>query len=106
MKRAAFCLMASVTSWPASAQPTPTAPVRLEPTAAWVMDYDADSCALRRTFGSGPPQVTLEMRQFTPGLGFQVTLMGKGVATLYAPLRVKFEPEPYLYQPRAIKGSF
>jgi hypothetical protein len=47
----------------------------LAPSSPWTLDYDADSCALRRTFGSGEDQAIVEFRRFGPGLGLQ-TIVG------------------------------
>jgi len=46
----------------------------LAPSSPWTIDYAADSCALRRTFGSGKEQAFLEMRRFAPGWGLQTTI--------------------------------
>lgn len=44
------------------------------PSSPWTVDYDADSCALRRTFVSGEERAYLEMRRFAPGWGLQTTV--------------------------------
>lgn len=41
-------------------------PLRLAPAMPWNIDYDDDSCALRRVFGSEGQQVYLELRQYDP----------------------------------------
>jgi hypothetical protein len=46
----------------------------LAPSGPWTIDYDADSCALRRSFGAGEDQVYLEFRRFAPGLGLQTVI--------------------------------
>ena len=50
------------------------APAALKPVSAWIVDYADDSCALRRTFGSAEQPVWLELRQFSPGDEFLVTV--------------------------------
>jgi len=43
----------------------------LAPSSQWTLDYDTDSCALRRMFGEGDNRVYLEFRRFGPGLRLQ-----------------------------------
>lgn len=66
-------------------------PLALEPSSPWILDYDADSCTLRRTFGEGPQQAQLEMRRFQPGLDLQVTVATKA-RTTKRPFRYRFDP--------------
>ena len=66
----AFALSGAVAS-PAPAE----AAQGLAPSSPWTLDYDADSCALRRTFGSGSDQAIVEFRRFGPGLTLQ-TIVG------------------------------
>jgi hypothetical protein len=47
----------------------------LAPNGPWTLDYDVDSCALRRLFGSGDDQAILEFRRFGPGSELQ-TIVG------------------------------
>jgi hypothetical protein len=58
----------------ASAGPARAKELVLEPSSAWNIDYAADSCALRRTFGDGPQKTTLEMRRFAPDNVMQTTV--------------------------------
>ncbi|MCL6249446.1 energy transducer TonB [Altererythrobacter sp. KTW20L] len=45
----------------------------LAPSSAWVLDYAADSCALRREFGGPDTPVVIELRQYAPDrIDFQV----------------------------------
>jgi hypothetical protein len=46
----------------------------LAPDTPWVLDYDTDSCALRRAFGGGEKRAYLEMRRFGPGADLQVVV--------------------------------
>jgi len=47
----------------------------LAPNGPWTLDYDTDSCALRRLFGTGDDRAILEFRRFGPGLNLQ-TIVG------------------------------
>jgi hypothetical protein len=40
----------------------------------WVLDYDTDSCALRRAFGEGEKRAYLELRRFGPGTDLQAVV--------------------------------
>ncbi len=60
----AFAFSAAMGS-PAAAQAV------LAPSGPWNIDYDIDSCALMRTFGTAEDQATLEIRRFAPGWGLQ-----------------------------------
>ena len=51
----------------------------LAPSSDWALDYDHDSCALRRTFGDAENPAFLEMRRFAPGGSLQVTVASKGL---------------------------
>lgn len=46
----------------------------LAPSTSWTLDYDTDSCALRRMFGEGDKRAYLELRRFQPGLGLQAVV--------------------------------
>ncbi len=58
---------------PAHAEGAPA----LAPSTDWTLDYDTDSCALRRTFGSGEDQAFLELRRFGPGPPLQAVVGSK-----------------------------
>lgn len=49
-------------------------PLELAPTTGWQADFADESCALRRNFGDGKDEVSLEFRQFSPGVWFQVAV--------------------------------
>jgi len=51
----------------------------LAPSGPWNLEYDEDSCALRRMFGSGEDQAYLEFRRFGPQLGLQTTIASEGM---------------------------
>ena len=65
--------LVAVTASQANAQDGPA----LAPSGPWNIDYDSDSCALRRMFGEGEDRAYLEMRRFGPGLGLQTSLGSK-----------------------------
>lgn len=46
----------------------------LAPSSDWNLDYDQDSCALRRMFGEDGNRAYLELRRFGPGAGLQATI--------------------------------
>ena len=49
------------------------------PNQRWTVDYDADSCGLRRTFEAGEDRAFLEIRRFAPGWGLQTTIASSRV---------------------------
>ena len=67
--------LASVLAAPAVAQ----GPLVLEPSGDWTLDYAVDSCALRRTFGSGESPAWLEIMQLTPGVSYRITVSSSGL---------------------------
>jgi TonB family protein len=44
------------------------------PSGPWAIDYDADSCALRRSYWAGDEMVYVEIRRFAPGSALQTTI--------------------------------
>lgn len=64
---AVLAAMSAAIASPALAADAPV----LAPSTDWTLDYDADSCALRRMFGTGDEQVFLELRRFGPGPALQ-----------------------------------
>ena len=65
--------LSTLAATPARADDAPS----LAPSSPWNLVYDDDSCALRRTFGSGRDQAYLEFRRFAPGWGLQTTLASR-----------------------------
>lgn len=63
-------LALSTSAMPAVAQDSPA----LAPSTPWNIDYDTDSCALRRVFGEGDRQAFLELRRFDRAPGLQATV--------------------------------
>ena len=82
------------------------APVRLPPVSKWVMDYDENSCALRRVFGDAEGQALLELRAYSPGDAFQVTVASSTISTRNKAPRVRFEPDAELRKVSGILGTF
>jgi len=63
-------VLASLSATPLRAE---DGPMVLAPATAWVVDYEDEACALRRSFGDPEQRVFLEMRQFSPGSMVQFT---------------------------------
>jgi hypothetical protein len=68
------------------------APLILKPASPWEMNYDDDTCALRRMFGDPGNQVFLELRRFSPDARFQISVMGERLSTRGDILQYRFEP--------------
>lgn len=66
-----FAIAAAFTAaCPVAAQSSRT----LAPSSQWNVDYDADSCALRRMFGEDGDRAYLELRRFGPGAELQAVV--------------------------------
>lgn len=51
--------------------------LELDPSSPWVVDYDDESCALRREFGGPDNPVVLQLRQFVPDReAFSIQVVG------------------------------
>lgn len=85
----AIALVAGAGSSPARAGDALT----LEPSSRWELDYAADSCALRRTFGEGEQQSQLEIRRFQPGISLQTTIATKAMPMTRRNFRYRFDPK-------------
>jgi Gram-negative bacterial TonB protein C-terminal len=60
---------------------SPPLPVQnLAPSSPWNVDYDTESCKLRRGFGEGDGRIGMEITRFLPGDTFQLILFGKPLA--------------------------
>ena len=69
-------------------------PLVFAPSSAWTLDYDADSCALRRTFAAGEDRAYMEIRRFAPGWGLQTTVASSRAGNIYhASARYRFTGE-------------
>ena len=89
MRLSWMCVALAALSAHAAAQ-TDEPPLRLAPSSKWVMDYDADSCSLKRRFGAAGQQVLLELRAFSPGEGFDVTVASHTIGMTDKGPRVRF----------------
>jgi hypothetical protein len=66
----------------------------LEPSSQWVLNYDDDSCALRRTFKDGEDLTYLELRRFAPGTSLQTMVASSRMkARNPADIRYRFGDE-------------
>lgn len=73
----------------------PAGPDVLAPTARWSLNVEPESCALARTFGTGPSQMVLQFEAFRPGDAFTVTIFGTPMEkfTGASPLNLRFLPD-------------
>ena len=61
------------------------------PSSPWTVDYDADSCALRRSFALNGDRAYLEIRRFAPGWGLQTTVAtSRAAITSHPDVRYRF----------------
>lgn len=98
-KQAAFVFLVLAAGNAAHATDEP--PLVMAPSSQWVVDYADDSCALRRAFEAGEERATLELRQFSPGDGFRVSVVSDTMARTRSGLRVRFEPDERWFEPVA-----
>jgi hypothetical protein len=103
MRLSAICVALAALSAQATAQTDD--PLRLAPSSKWVMDYDADSCSLKRMFGAAGQQALLELRAFSPGDSFDVTVASNTIGMTDKAPRVRFEPDTVFAEPSAKFGS-
>ncbi len=92
-------LMVALGAAPICAAAADEPPVEMAPHSQWVADYDADSCALRRAFRGGDHEAILELRGFSPGNGFKVTIVSDTLAVTRESPRVRFEPDDEWHEP-------
>ena len=73
----------------------PAGPGVLAPAARWSLNVEPESCALSRTFGTGPSQAVLQFEAFRPGDAFTVTIVGAPMEkfTGASPLNLRFLPD-------------
>lgn len=69
------------------------------PSTPWNIHYADDSCVLRRRFGDPKHEILLQLRQYAPGDGFEVTVASEHVAIRKAAARIRFLPDD---EPRSI----
>ncbi|MGB3379085.1 MAG: TonB family protein [Allopontixanthobacter sediminis] len=53
------------------------APLELEPSSDWAMNYDMEACRLTRSFGTGEEKVVVQFIRYMPGPGFEAIVAGK-----------------------------
>lgn len=85
--RAAILLLTAATL-PGSSFAKDKPPISLTKASMWEINYDADSCHLLSAFGSGDQQTVLNLTRYEPGDPFEMTLIGKTVASV--------EPKPMI----------
>jgi hypothetical protein len=67
------------------------APVRLQPSSSWVLDYGDESCRLIRTFGDGQEKVTLVFESDAPHQ-MDMLATGKPLGNYNADISARFLP--------------
>ncbi len=70
-------------------------PEEMLPSSPWTIEYDDQSCALIRKFGTGNDEIFLELREIAPGDNFRVTVAGNrllGPRRARVP-RIYFDPD-------------
>ncbi len=76
-----FAAIAALTcSLPAHAEDE--APLKLEPSSKWRLDYSDDSCRLARTFGEGDNTTAFVMERYGPGDEFYMIVAGEPLGKL------------------------
>jgi hypothetical protein len=106
MRRSGWLLAALAITGQAQAAET-QAPLDLAPQSQWVMDYDSESCALRRLFGTPENEALLEVRQYAPGDSFDVIVASSTIPRTNQSPQVRFEPDAKSWEPSSvILGEF
>lgn len=88
-----LCAATSLQTAAAAALPSYT------PFSRWNVDYSDDSCALRRGFRSGKTDIYLELRQFSPGNPFTITVVSPAIHLTDQPLKARFDPKEDFHTP-------
>ncbi len=80
------------------------APLHLQPSSKWVLDYADNSCRLLRTFGEGDDKSTLVIERVAPGQALSMLVMGKPFAAsrMARDFTARFAP---LDDVKALNGS-
>lgn len=68
-------------------------PLILEPATPWLLTYTQDSCELRREFGPEDQRVRMELRQFSPGDGFELTISSSILGEPDGDPSVRYHPD-------------
>jgi hypothetical protein len=79
----------------------PSAPLPMEPASHWVADYSEDNCALRRVFQAGEDNAVLQLRQYSPGDQFEISVASETLERLGEDPQVRFEPDDHWYVVRS-----
>jgi len=83
------------------------APLVLEPSSAWHVDYADDSCRLSRTFGEGGNAVVAAMERSEPGDVFELAVAGPSLSIYDPPeARYRFGPNGSNTQRFSDVGTF
>lgn len=69
------------------------AAITLDPSSGWSLDFDDDSCFLRRGFGDREQQTMLELRKFMPSTRLRVSVVSRQFETQDEPPRFRFSPD-------------
>ena len=91
--------LVAVASCAVFASPAAAAPIVVEPTSAWGLDYAEERCSLARSFGQGEDAVQLFIHSYGPFSGYQFLLAGPLVPKTREPagqVRVRFTPDERL----------
>ncbi|MFC0589741.1 energy transducer TonB [Novosphingobium aquiterrae] len=82
-KISAITLLLGTVSTASFADDANLATITLNPAGPWNLHYENESCKLRRSFGNGDQQVSIEMTKFRPGERFELILFGKPLKPIY-----------------------
>ena len=81
IKPVAFLLFPAMLA-PAVVSAKDSAPIMLEKTAGWEINYDDDSCHLAAAFGKDDQRIIARLTKFQPSERFQLILYGKPIRGL------------------------
>lgn len=69
-------------------------PLRLTASSPWWLNYDDDSCTMKRVFGADKDMVGLIMEVYSPGAGFYLSLTGRPFRNWTTEEKVKYRFDP------------
>jgi TonB family protein len=75
----------------------PAEPLVMAPSSPWIADYSEDNCALRRTFQAGDDNAVFQLRQYSPGDTYEVSVASETLSSGREGPKVRFEPDDYWY---------
>jgi TonB family protein len=87
---------AAVLAAPVAAQ-APVEPLVMAPSSPWIADYSEDNCALRRTFQAGDDNAVFQLRQYSPGDTYEVSVASETLSRGEGEPQVRFEPDEQWY---------